>query len=390
VTATPHRAGAAFEAERVALADLATHRGAWADLIARALEPNVFLEPDFVLPVAAAVPARRRPSFVLVWSVSASADRSLVALCPLAPARALVPGWISLWSHDFAPLGGPLLDRDRADAALAALVETLAGAQPGAAALVLRGLAADGPGFSTIEALAEATGRPFEAVTTWNRAVLREAALAGRSMPSKRRQKELARQRRRLAEQGPLTYARYEHGPAFAAVVESFLDLESKGWKGARGTALRSRPAQADFARRMLQALAAAGQCRIDALLLGQAPVAMGILLSSSGHDFFWKMAYAEDLARLSPGVQFVTELTAAQHARTGICLTDSCAIPDHPMIDRLWPDRRPIADMVLGLRPGHRQFVFRLILAALRARLGLKAGLKRLLATLRPGRRVW
>jgi hypothetical protein len=101
-------------------------------------------------------------------------------------------------------------------------------------------------------------------------------------------------------------------------------------------------------------------------------------------------MAYAEDLARLSPGVQFVTELTAAQHANAEIRLTDSCAIPNHPMIDRLWPDRRPIADMVLGLRPGPRQLGFRLILAVLRARLRLKGGLKRLLSALRPMRRVW
>jgi len=31
----------------------------------------------------------------------------------------------------------------------------------------------------------------------------------------------------------------------------------------------------------------------------------------------------------------------------------DSCATPDHPMIDHLWRERLPIADWLVALEPG-------------------------------------
>lgn len=37
--------------ERVDARGMVAHRDAWADLAARALEPNLFLEPDFLLPL---------------------------------------------------------------------------------------------------------------------------------------------------------------------------------------------------------------------------------------------------------------------------------------------------------------------------------------------------
>jgi hypothetical protein len=32
--------------------------------------------------------------------------------------------------------------------------------------------------------------------------------------------------------------------------------------------------------------------------------------------------------------------------------MTDSCAVPDHPVMSRLWTERRPIGTLVLGLTP--------------------------------------
>ena len=50
--------------------------------------------------------------------------------------------------------------------------------------------------------------------------------------------------------------------------------------------------------------------------------------------------------------VQLTREIIDRQLADEDIVLTDSCAIADHPMIDRVWPDRQPMVELLIGLDP--------------------------------------
>ena len=82
--------------------------------------------------------------------------------------------------------------------------------------------------------------------------------------------------------------------------------------------------------------------------------------------SFAFKIAHDERFAKYSPGVlleRFNVKRFAEAPAKLD-CM-DSCAHEGHPMIERLWPDRREIAELTIagrGLMP--RAFV------ALRARL--------------------
>ncbi len=96
--------------------------------------------------------------------------------------------------------------------------------------------------------------------------------------------------------------------------------------------------------------MAAQGQCRIDALSIDEKPIAMAIVLQTGSRAFFWKIAYDEDFKTLSPGVQLTLELTAHQFADPTVNATDSCATANHPMINRLWPGRITIGDVLLVL----------------------------------------
>jgi hypothetical protein len=66
-------------------------------------------------------------------------------------------------------------------------------------------------------------------------------------------------------------------------------------------------------------------------------------------HAFSFKTAYDEDLARFSPGVLLQLENLALLD-RDDIALTDSCAAPDHPMIDHIWRDRREIVKVSIPI----------------------------------------
>jgi hypothetical protein len=66
---------------------------------------------------------------------------------------------------------------------------------------------------------------------------------------------------------------------------------------------------------------------------------------------FSFKIAFDEALGRFSPGVLIeIANLRAVQgDARIG--WMDSCAAPDHPMIDSLWAERRTIVQYRVALK---------------------------------------
>ena len=56
-----------------------------------------------------------------------------------------------------------------------------------------------------------------------------------------------------------------------------------------------------------------------------------------------FKIAYRPDYARFSPGVLMEVETIRYLHETHPVAWMDSCAAPDHPLINPLWPDRRCI-----------------------------------------------
>jgi hypothetical protein len=166
------------------------------------------------------------------------------------------------------------------------------------------------------------------------------AGYVERAMPGKKL-KELRRQRRRLAEQGEVTFA--------PGTLGDFLALEASGWKGRAGTAAKDHDAIRDFMQRALGALSADGNARIDTLTQGGKPLAATITLRSGSSAWFWKIAYDEAFARASPGVQISLDLTDALLADERIARVDSCATADHPMIDHLWRERLSLADVLIA-----------------------------------------
>ena len=129
----------------------------------------------------------------------------------------------------------------------------------------------------------------------------------------------------------------------------------------------------------MIRRLGREGRCRIERLALDEAPIAMAVVLSCGRTDYLWKIAYAEDLARFSPGVQLVLAFSERQKRDARILATDSCAVPDHPMIDRLWRDRLALQDVAIALAPD-RDRAFRFAVAGERSWRRLRAAAKAVL----------
>ena len=332
--------------ETVDRRDLPRFEAAWRDLAARAGEPNAFAAADFLIPALQRL-ANARVRTLLVWR-DARRD-ALIGLAAIAPPR-LRFGLASLWRSEQAALSAILLDRDAATEALAAIIDALQARAPRLVGLRLPFSTVDGPVAAAAAALAARRSLTLKAAHLRRRAALVVGAKASfEARIDKRRRKEWARQWRRLEELGPLESS----VGADAAAIEAFLAVEKSGWKGARRSALDAQAERAAFARETMARFSARGALEIHALTLRGEPIAAAAVLRAGNRAFYWKTAYDERFAAYSPGVQATLDMSRRLERDPGLSLIDSCAVADHPMIDRAWRDRIALVDLALSLKPG-------------------------------------
>ncbi|HEV2574437.1 GNAT family N-acetyltransferase [Methylocella sp. CPCC 101449] len=332
----------------------------WDDLASRALDRNVFVESAFAASAAQHFPEAQRPMFLIVRDPRPGAlPNRLIGLCPVHVPKRGRRAIAKTWRAPQMALGIPLLDKTQGFEALELIHRWIAAVWPQVGAILFASVPTATETARLIQSHAASRKLQYQTFDAHHRAILHggdSRELIESHLPQKRR-KELRRQRHRLEDKGALTYVSAREPEAVRDAIERFLTLEAQGWKGERRTALLCDPSLATFTRTMTRLLAHKGRCWVDSLEIDGLPLAMGIVLFADDRAYFWKVAYDESLAALSPGVHFTLDLTHRLAAEPGITLIDSCAIPDHPMINRLWPDRMPIADLLVGTQSDGRSF---------------------------------
>jgi hypothetical protein len=332
-------------------------------LSARTIEPNVFFNPRFLAP---AMPRLEDREVKLAVIRDGDGQRSrLRLLVPFSIEQAPVPlgrPLMRTWSSPFGPSGAPLLDRDDPARVLQDFLEMLA--RPHLKlpkVLVLPDMRLDGAVASVLTSVAEARGLPIEIMGTSHRPVL-ESDLEGddylRRSLHPHHYREFRRLKRRLAEKGKLEYVVARGEDEVREGLESFLTLEASGWKGRRRTAMAVDRFRAAFAREAVNRLAEQDMCRVHALTLDGEVIASLIVFVEAGVAYTWKTAYDESLAAYSPGTLLMIEVTKQHLDDPNIVYSDSCAVPDHPVMSRLWSERRTMGTFVVGIEPNTDRLV--------------------------------
>ncbi|MEJ8570269.1 GNAT family N-acetyltransferase [Microbaculum marinum] len=332
-------------------------REEWKRLSRRAVEPNVFYDPDFALPAGAGLGLSGDLLALLVWREaghgSGSETRTLAGFFPFVPKRRWgVPMTVGeALIHPYAMSSAPLVDAAAVDDVLRAFLGWLNMARQAPAAWLFGFLPGDGTLHDRLWAMAERSDMAARPYDGHERAVLDTGSLSGDYLGdalSGKARKEYGRLRRRLGDHGNVTVTRATARSDVDAAMAEFLSLEASGWKGQRGTAAAlSAPVEAMFGD-IGRGLGGGGEIRIDALRVDGRPIAMTVSCGRAESWWLWKIAYDEGFAAFSPGVLLVLHLTQnALNANVRVRY-DSCALPGHPMIDRIWRQRRPYADLLL------------------------------------------
>jgi CelD/BcsL family acetyltransferase involved in cellulose biosynthesis len=303
---------------------------------------------------------------VLVWSPT---DR----LIGFFPGRIERPNGFQVlvgWTHPYAPLGTPLVDRDDAEVIVGAWLDYVAAGDEWPFLAMLPLVPEQGLFAVALSAALARRSLPSALSGRHQRALLAPGGERGdyieNAIGAKKR-KELRRQRHRLADLGTLKIDHTTHAPLISEALRDFLDVEARGWKGRAGSAAATQPDIARFIDSAIGELAAQNKARIDRLRIGGRTIAAAVTLRSGATAWTWKIAYDEEFARSSPGVQLMTELTEALLADPTIAAVDSCATADHPMIDHLWRERLAVADHLFAVRPAPLAFPLACRLEALR-----------------------
>jgi CelD/BcsL family acetyltransferase involved in cellulose biosynthesis len=347
----------AVTAQWLSAEDWPSVRDDWQALF-EAAAPNVFLAPAFALAARAIDPAPGLGAVVVMR------DGRWVGF---VPGRIGLRGsMFSAWTHDYAPYGLPLVRPGDEAAVLSALFSVLRDRRVAALDWPMLD---EGPFAAALAAFC--AGRRIAVLDRHDRACLVEAP----PKPSK----DHRRLARRLADHGALDQVSTATGHPFDEAMDAFLALEAAGWKGRKGTALAGSAATRGFCVAGISGLASAGMARIDLMRLDGRPIAAGVSLAAGDRAWYWKTAYSEELARYSPGL-LLSHAIGESLMAGGISLADSCAIPGHSMIERIWPGRMAMTRRLIAVRPGAPGWRFYAVLAAMRALIDGKALAKRLL----------
>ena len=312
---------------------------AWRELAGASVEPNPFVEPDFVLPAmrawdvndVAVLRVRNGATWLAAIPVQSVASWRSV------PGRCLVA-----WRHPYCYLSNPLVARGDVEGIVSAL---LARGHRDASGFGLEWIASDGP-FAEVLGLQCRVAK----ISEFERAALyRGHAHVGDNPPTGHTARNLRRQRRLLERDSGELAIRDRSGDRTAH--ERFLDIESVGWKGSEThTAMACRPGHGEFFLDMCARFASLGRLRLLALESDGQIIAVKSDLVAGSTLYGFKSAFDERYARYSPGAQLEMASMEAFWSE-GWEMFDACTAPDNTFYNKLWPTRRTLHTVIVTPR---------------------------------------
>jgi Acetyltransferase (GNAT) domain len=293
----------------------------WNHLSANSIQPAGSNAPELILPLL------RHVGGANLQIVSHGPD--LLMAFPVLSKRLFLKAWETALSSS----GLPHLNAELSASVLLAFIN--AQTKP----VLFNAIPSQGPFIETLKK----QSANFQIIQTWQRAALKTDGSFDDWLQTnfdQKRRKEFKRLRNRLSEQGDMTTDILQQDQDVTSFLTDLLELEAKGWKGGRGTAIAANPKLKLAFEEACANLHCANKLRFWSLKLNGKAIASLFAIVEGDQAWLGKIAYDEAFAKYSPGVQIIIDCTETLFAETQIKRIDSTAIPNHPMIDRIWRDR--------------------------------------------------
>jgi CelD/BcsL family acetyltransferase involved in cellulose biosynthesis len=316
------------------------HVARWRELADRSLDPNPFLEPEFVVPLLKHLGGASR--LVVVeepatsrWLAAGLFQRDLG--CRVFPLPHLASH-----SSPYTFLDQPLLDGERAGEALDVWFQSCRQRRD-VLGLRFRSILASSATSCALASAAARNGVERHVESDWDRAQLVLAGIDRESLLesySKSRRKSLRRARKELESRGRLKFGVAVPFSGDLAAADRFLRLESRGWKGRAHTSLQSDAAHARFFREMIVGFSKRRSAWFGELNVGRRTIASTCNVRSGNALFAFKVGWEPDFADGSPGLWSELELAhRAPQLDPTLERIDSCSTAGSHL-ESVWKDR--------------------------------------------------
>jgi|GEM_PF-1973444 len=316
------------------------------------LEDNPFFGKVF-LTAAFSRMNTNETSLLTVWETIDS-QKFLKMYFPIVRERLGLPGQKTLrcWSHDYAPLGVPVICREDAGEIIDRFLQLLDQAEfPGVSTLVLKDIPLQGVFATRIREILDENDRPYRQVATTDRAILerKQNNQSGSILDiNSKKRRNYQRQMRRLSENGELQLEKVDNYQDVILRFEEFLLLESSGWKKRQRTSMLTIKQTAAFARQAVTELSKFGESAIYSIRLDDRSVASLVMLMSNGTYFPWKIAIDEHYARFSPGALLMYSVSEALADDADFVRADSLASSSSQLVNPIWKQRMEMGALIL------------------------------------------
>lgn len=324
----------------------------WHDLAKRALQPNVFYEPEFALAAAQHLVGSEAVNVLLIWHQSRfERVPRLVGFFPVTlPGGILASRKIVGMTSPYAASGVPLIDRSVAADVMELALRHLANHASHNGTYMLPQIDLDGEFSIALMAVLHKAGYRLTCINGEQRHVYNHQQLDASARQSMQDLARLQDMRTALAKLGRVTIREAASGPELRDAVEYFLALEASNWLGRTGRAIMLQTRTGAFLRAATRGLGRSHHCRVMTLALDDTPIAAALVYDDASRA--WLVGLASDQAHKAhlPSELLIQAIIERQMRQGKIAITDLCALPANSTASTIWTQQRTIASMCIAL----------------------------------------
>jgi CelD/BcsL family acetyltransferase involved in cellulose biosynthesis len=328
----------------------------WDDLAAHASEENVFYERWMLCPALEHFP-EEGVKLVFVWGQQPNGQSGpiLIGLFPIIYRQGyhrLQIHYAAMWQHRHCFLCTPLIRQGHEAECLEKFLDWMDTQERNR----FFSLNLFGGGDRFEEQLSDfvrrGSGRAVQTLPREQRASLHiglDPETYFQKYFNSRRRKDIRRKETWLREQGVPKFEALTQDGDVRQWIADFIHLEASGWKGDCHSAIADRECECKFFETVCRSAFEHGRLFMMRLTLDGQPIAMKVSFLGGESAFAFKIAYDERYGKCSPGFLLEMENVRWMLNQNKIKRMDSCALPHHTMLNRLWSERRDVCGVIMS-----------------------------------------
>ena len=329
---------------------------AWEDLECRAIEPNGYLSPHFVIPAIKFIVDKANLLGIAVEKTNRGGFPQLsgIGLFHTSGASKHFPlPHLTAFSSKHSLLSGLLVDQESAETIVRNIFEQVCNFNNKWHGLVFHDQINDGELSAKTSSAAQDLGLKWKYFREWNRPILclktikdKTGHILGKSM-----KKSIHRSMRRLEELGPVDWRIRCKETLTDSALDRFMFLENLGWKGEGHTSILSNNADKSFFLEMIKNFGKSGRAFVTELTLNERPISSTVNFVSGGAGFAFKIGWDPLYAKYSPGIlNEASWLESNDPTICGLNFIDSGSSDDTSYLSSLWNQKRAMCSGVYAI----------------------------------------